>query len=183
MAHDDHEADAAEFIVSRSQRKRDARAREALGEALAQLPPARRAGLPLPEDLQKALHDLDRFPERGAHKRQLKYVGRLMREMEDQHFDAIAQALAQQRQGERQATAAFHALERWRDRLLSEGPPAVEAWCSRYPQTDRARLEALLARAREADSRTPPDPAPRRQLFRELRGWMAGTAPGEAGRE
>lgn len=166
--------------ASRSQRKRDAHAREALGQDLAQLPPALRAGLPLPPELQQALAELDRTKERGAHKRQLKYVGRLLREMDEQLFQALAHGVAASRQDAHQAAAQFNALEKWRDHLLQDGDAAVARWCSRYPATDAAALKALVAQSRTGQARTPPDPAPRRLLFRKLREWMMAAAEDEA---
>lgn len=66
--------------VSRSQRKRDSAALQARGEELALLPPARQALLPLPPDLADALADFRAMSSREARRRQLQYIGRLMRE-------------------------------------------------------------------------------------------------------
>lgn len=180
MAAMDADDEAPFERASRSQRKREAHAREALGQDLAQFPPALRAALPLPPELQQALAELDHTKERGAHKRQLKYVGRLLREMDDDVFQVIAQGVASSRQEAHQAAAQFNALERWRDLLLQEGDAAVARWCGRYPATDAEALKALVAQARAGQARTPPDPVPRRQLFRKLREWMTAAAGGEA---
>ena len=69
--------------VSRSQRKRDCAALQARGEELALLPPARQALLPLPPDLAEALADFRAMSSREARRRQLQYIGRLMREADE----------------------------------------------------------------------------------------------------
>lgn len=69
--------------VSRSQRKRDSAALQATGEKLALLPPARQDKLPLPPDLAEALAVFRAMPGREARRRQLQYIGRLMREADE----------------------------------------------------------------------------------------------------
>ncbi|MCH5276557.1 MAG: DUF615 domain-containing protein [Desulfovibrionaceae bacterium] len=69
--------------VSRSQRKRDSAALQARGEKLALLPPAQQALLPLPSDLAGALADFRAMSSREARRRQLQYIGRLMREADE----------------------------------------------------------------------------------------------------
>ena len=69
--------------ISRSQRKRDSAALQAAGEKLALLPPARQDKLPLPPDLAEALAAFRTMPSREARRRQLQYIGRLMREADE----------------------------------------------------------------------------------------------------
>lgn len=95
--HHQYARDAADDadIVSRSQRKRDSTALQAKGEELALLPAAKQALLPLPPDLAKALAEFRALPGREARRRQLQYIGRLMREAGEQGtlqavFDAWA---------------------------------------------------------------------------------------------
>lgn len=68
---------------SKSQRKRDAIALQKLGEDLVQLTPAQLKQIPLPEDLLTAVRAAQAMPQRGAHKRQLQYIGKLMRQIDD----------------------------------------------------------------------------------------------------
>jgi len=80
---------------SRSQKKRDSAALQKLGEQLAGLPPARLAALPLPDDLKKALAACAGMKSYGAKRRQLQYVGRLMREAQEEgSLDSLPAALA-----------------------------------------------------------------------------------------
>ncbi len=68
---------------SRSQKKRDSTALQKTGEELLRLSPAKLAGLPLPEDLKKALADCAAMKNREAKRRQMQYIGRLMREAQE----------------------------------------------------------------------------------------------------
>ena len=70
--------------VSRSQKKRDSMALQAVGDRLARIPAVRRARLPLPPDLKEGLDDYDRLSGFEARRRQLQYIGRLMREAQEE---------------------------------------------------------------------------------------------------
>ncbi|MBR4422928.1 MAG: DUF615 domain-containing protein [Mailhella sp.] len=69
---------------SRSQKKRESLALQEIGERLAALPLSRLAELPLPPALRDALEDCARMGSRGARRRQLQYIGRLMREAQEE---------------------------------------------------------------------------------------------------
>ncbi len=69
---------------SRSQKKRESLALQEIGERLAALPKARLAGLPLPAALRAGLEDCALMGSRGARRRQLQYIGRLMREAQEE---------------------------------------------------------------------------------------------------
>ncbi|PIE83271.1 MAG: hypothetical protein CSA09_02570 [Candidatus Contendobacter odensis] len=68
---------------SKSQRKREATALQALGEQLVQLTPTQLKHIPLPDDLLAAVQLAQATPQRGGHKRQLQYIGKLMRQIDD----------------------------------------------------------------------------------------------------
>lgn len=95
--HQFHRGDAAEpdEPVSRSQRKRDSTAMQERGEKLAALSPAMRAKLPLPPELREALALFPSLSTHEARRRQLQYIGRLMREAEEEGtLQAVLDALA-----------------------------------------------------------------------------------------
>ena len=77
---DDPEAPAP---PSKSQRKRAATALQDLGEQLVKLTPAQLDRIPLPEELRAAARAARATPQRGARKRQLQYIGKLMRRIDD----------------------------------------------------------------------------------------------------
>ncbi len=68
---------------SRSEMKRRATAMQDLGEKFANLPPQKRSSIELPPDMETALHDLDAMTNFEARRRQKQYIGRLMRETDD----------------------------------------------------------------------------------------------------
>lgn len=70
--------------VSRSQKKRDSSALQAVGEKLAKMPAVRRQRLPLPADLREGLEEYDRLSGFEAKRRQLQFIGRLMREAREE---------------------------------------------------------------------------------------------------
>ena len=65
--------------VSRSQRKRDCAALQDVAEALTRLAPGQWRDLPLTPELLEALHMWRRIGDREGRRRQLQYLGRLMR--------------------------------------------------------------------------------------------------------
>jgi ribosome-associated protein len=153
---------------SKSQTKREMTALQHLGERLAALSPARLERLPLAEPLRQALLDSQRITSREAHRRQLQYIGRLMRAEPDPA--GIASALEAMEAPGRQEKALSHRVERWRDRLLLEGEGALEDLLRDWPRADRQRLRQLVksARARDLDSGA----VSARRLFRYLRELM-----------
>ena len=85
MHDDDFDPDSFEELEgpSKSQRKRDATALQDLGAQLVKLTSAQLNRIPLPADLLAAVRAAQAMPQRGAHKRQLQYIGKLMRQIND----------------------------------------------------------------------------------------------------
>jgi ribosome-associated protein len=79
---------------SKSQRKRDATALQDLGEQLARLTPAQLSRIPLPDDLLAAVRMAQGITQRGGRKRQLQYIGKLMRQLDEAETAVIRAALA-----------------------------------------------------------------------------------------
>lgn len=151
--------------LSKSQLKREANALQSLGEELVELPAAKLAKIPLPENLSDAIHEARNMKSRGAHKRQLQYIGKVMR-----HIDAepIRKALDRLKDSSRQASAQLHKLEGWRDRLIEEGDSALSEFLEEQPQADRQHLRQLVRNARDERLKNKP-PKSARELFRSLR--------------
>ena len=149
---------------SKTQRKHEMHALQALGVDLVALDPARLARLELPEPLVDAIGMARKLSRHEARRRQMQFIGRLMRDVDP---EPIRAALAEWAEGPRQERERFAALERWRDRLLDE-PDGMRAFVERYPDTPRETISALIADARAERARGAP-PAKARLLFRELR--------------
>ena len=165
---------------SRSEKKRRSAALQALGEEVAALPPAAQDGLPLGPDMREALALLARITDREGRRRQLQFIGRLMRE---EDADAIREALAARSAGHQADTARFHRAEQWRDRLLREPDATLPGLVAALPDALPGADAALLARLREIipPARTEQGaPHARRELFRLLMQGMSGPdSPGQ----
>ncbi len=157
--------DDNETPKSKSQLKRDMHALQELGAELVNLTPEQFKKFELPESLYDAIVEARRIHSRGALKRQLQYVGRMMRNVDPEPIREKLDALRGQ---SRQAAAQLHRIERWRDRLLEEGDHVLEELVTQYPDVDRQYLRQLMRNAgKEKLANKPPRSA--RLLFRYLR--------------
>jgi ribosome-associated protein len=165
MNDDADQLEAQDQPPSKSQLKRDALALQVLGAELLELPESDWAALGLPETLIAALRDGKRIHAHGARKRQLQYIGKLMRAIDPkpvrEHFEQL------QLKSRAQAHA-HHELEDWRDRLIDEGDSAVEAFLALHTTANRQQLRQLVRQARKQREHSQP-PAASRALFRYLR--------------
>ena len=150
---------------SKSQRKREMHQLQALGERLVELNQEQIAGIPLGTELLQALEEMRRIKGREARRRQLQYIGRLMRHEDG---DAIAAALERLRAGGIEQTRRLHQLERWRDRLIEQGDGALGELIATHPGADRQQIRQLVRSARREQELNKP-PVASRKLFRYLR--------------
>jgi ribosome-associated protein len=161
--HDDDPFD--DTPVSKTQRKRDAHSLQALGESLVKLNKSALEQIPLPDDLHAAIAEAQRLHQRGALKRQLQYIGKLMRQCE---LEPIRVAYEKATHSYREDVQQHHQLEQWRDRLLAEGDQALEALLREYPAADRQHIRQLVRSALKETAKAKP-PKAARELFRYLR--------------
>jgi ribosome-associated protein len=154
--------------------KRKALQLERLGEALVKLKPGQLARVPLPDDLLAAVKEAQRIWDKkafGGYRRQIQFVGRIMRTVD---AEPIAEALEQLKQEGTMASLAFQRAEHWRTRLLDEGDAAIDALCGEHGDTvERTTLRqcvraAQQERARQATSPQTPS-TQQKKLFRLLR--------------
>ena len=153
------------ILISKSQLKRESEALQALGEALVELPASKLAKIPMPGNLAEAVAEARRIKAHGGRRRQLQYIGKLMRNIDAEPIQQAMDALANEHARE---NARFHRLEQWRDRLINEGDGAMGELLEEYPQADRQHLRQLIRNAqREQGSGQAPKHT--RELFRYLR--------------
>lgn len=162
---DSYDDDAPLGEKSKTQVKRELHALQDLGERLAGLPAEQLARLPLTDPLRKALAEAPKHKTHIARKRHVQYLGKLMR---DQDLEAILVLVDQMDTSTRQYNERFHALERWRDRLIAEGDQALEAFVALYPETDRQHLRGLVRHAQHEAAHNKP-PAAARKVFKYIR--------------
>ncbi|VCU68544.1 hypothetical protein PIGHUM_00601 [Pigmentiphaga humi] len=171
---------------SKSQLKRQMTALQELGERLVTLPKDKLKQLPLAERLYEAVREAQRITSHEGKRRQLQYVGKLMR---DTHVEPIQAMLAKWEGDSMEEIAAFHQLELWRDRLLADDEQFT-AFMNLYPHADAQPLRALIRAARKehaANAALLPGHEPQRKHFRalfqeikRLQAAASGTAPAAA---
>ena len=111
-----------------------------LGEELVGLGKDQLAQLDIPETLRDAIKEIHRIKKFGAIRRQMQYIGKLMRDVE---IDPIIAKLNTWKGTSQQHIGYMHQLERWRERLL-EGDAALTELLAAYPETDVQRLRTLI---------------------------------------
>ena len=150
--------------VSKSQLKRDSKALQDLGRTLAAYNPQRLATIPLDDALKDAIALAQKLHnKRGAQKRQFQFIGKLLRGMD---VAPILEAVDRIENADRYDAIRFRLSEQWRERILSEGDPAINALCEEYPNLQRQELRQI----RRNWSRAPDDKKARyaRQLFKAI---------------
>jgi ribosome-associated protein len=154
MRRPDPAADAAPVAPpSKTRRKQAMHELQDLGAELVELDPRIVAKLDLPERLADAIHEARGITKHEARRRQLQFVGRLMRDVDPAPIRAELARLAGVDHAER---AHFAAAEGWRDRLLAHDE-AVAAFAAAFAGVDAVELAALVrdARAERASGRPP----------------------------
>jgi len=150
-------------LISKTQRKRQMLELQDVGAALVKLSPEQLAHLDLPENLREAVLACKRFTKHEAIRRQVQYIGRIMRELD---VGPIAEKLAVLHAPSRRQTALLHVAERWRTDLMAD-PESMARFVQEFPDADAHRLRALVDAARE-EKRAALPPKRFRELFHVL---------------
>ncbi|MFM7120781.1 MAG: ribosome biogenesis factor YjgA [Gammaproteobacteria bacterium] len=156
--------------ISKTAQKREALRLQALGRDLAALKRAQIEALPMPEKLAQALFVYQRFTTHEARRRQLQFIGRLMRTVDSA---PLGEALAGLRGESDEARYRQHQAEQWRTRLLAD-PGALTAFVDAFPDCDRQALRQALQRARKPAGESAARAA-ERALFRVIRAQLPAT--------
>lgn len=139
----EHE-DASTERPSKTQRKKEMAALQDLGVALVRLSTDQLARIDLPERLREAIGAARRVTAHEGRRRQLQYVGKLMRGVDP---EPIRRALVAISGDSREAVELMHRCERWRDRLLDDDGALTEL-LSTHPEIDAQSLRATIRAAR-----------------------------------
>jgi len=162
----------AEEKPSKTERKRVMHELQALGERLVGLNPDQLAAIALPEDLRDAVEQAQRITKHEARRRQMQYIGRLMRDVDP---EPIRERLKAWDGVSTEETARLHRIERWREELI-EDDGAFGALARTHPGIDIQRVRALVRNARGERSAGRP-PRAYRELFRTLRDIIPDSQP------
>lgn len=160
-------ADGGDLRPSKSQVKRDMRALLDLGRELVELPATRLAELPLSEPLRDAIALAQRISSHEGRRRQIHYVGKLMRQAD---AGALREQLDLWAAGSGAATQVARRLEALREQLLASDD-GLSALLDRHPGADRQALRSqILAARREAreNAALPSGREPSRKRYRAL---------------
>jgi len=156
---DDNQAE-----ISKSQRKRDMDELKKLGVELLEFSDDALRQL-LPEALLEAMRTAKRITSNNARKRQLQYIGKLLKDIDPAPLREAVDARNHQHTTH---TREFHQLEILRDKLIMEGDSALPGVLALFPRTDRQHLRKLIRQARK-EQETGQPPRASRLLFRYLR--------------
>jgi len=158
--------------ISKTRRKKESQALQDRGAALVALCGERLAAIDLPDSLRDAVMDARRITGFEARRRQMQYIGKLMRKVDAEPIRARLEAW---KSPERAQVAQFKRIEMWREGLLGEGGEVGEL-LREYPRADRSQLDALIRDAlREREENRPPKSF--RELFQALRALLEQRDP------
>lgn len=158
---------------SKSAKKREMLDLQSIGAELVALSTDQLKKIDLPDNLREAVRDCQRFTQHGAHRRQLQYIGKLMRNIDPAPIQA---ALDELKGLSAVATARMHALERLRTRFL-EDEKIISEIADAHPDADLQYLRQLRRNALKEKEQGKP-PRAFRELYRCLRDLDANDANG-----
>ena len=128
--------------------KRESDALQDLGKDLITLRSDLFKRLQISDQLIDALAEAQRITNFEGKRRQMHYVGKLMRKLTDEQVAAIKQALDEQRNGSPTEKMSLQVAEQWRDRLVVE-ESALAIWLDHFPDTDVQQLRSLIRQSRK----------------------------------
>jgi ribosome-associated protein len=165
---------------SKSQLKREMTALQQLGEELVSQPKDRVMRVPMPEDVRDAILACQRIKDHEGRRRQMQYVGKKMRTLEEDEIAAIQRVLDSWKGLSKADTAAMHALERRREKLLASDS-ALTDLLAQHPELNAQQLRTLIRNARKEQAENKPPKAYREifQILKQLQPQTSSQAPDE----
>jgi ribosome-associated protein len=152
---------------SKSQRKREMTALQDLGAELIAEPRERVKRVPMPEDVREAILECQQIKDHEGRRRQLQYVGKKMRSLTEEEVDLIRKTIDGWKAPSRAETAAMHAMERRRERLLANDDALTELR-EQHPELDVQHMRNLIRNARREQAENKP-PKAYREIFQILK--------------
>lgn len=151
--------------ISKSQMKREMLALQELGEKLVALNAEQLSQFDLPEELFSAITQAQTIKKHGARKRQLQFIGRLMRSVDAENIQAQFDTVTRQ---SAQSISQLHKIENWREKLLANGDEALTEFINEYPDADRQQLRTLIRSANQERLKNKP-PKFYRKIFQFIK--------------
>lgn len=167
MHHPDPTPPDADERPSKTQRKKASHELQDLGEALVALPASRVKDLAIPDNLRDAVHEYLRTRSHEGKRRQMQYIGKLMRGVDTA---PIRQAVLDMQLGRAKDSLALHEAERWRAELVADDA-AIGDFVQQFPGTDMQQLRSLVRAARKDAALAPEQRSGRayRELFQFIK--------------
>lgn len=167
---DDVDPERPDRFTARCQRREAGERSADLAHLLLELPDAAVQRLQLDDELREAVERARSTRPRVARRREERRLAGVLRGVD---LDAL-QALLDRRQVDDGVGARlFQLAERWRARLIDEGPAA---FCEQFPSADAARMAQGVADARREQTSGRPRGA-QRALFREVMAVLQAAEP------
>lgn len=144
--------------ASRTELKRESAALQKLGEDLLNLSADKLGSLGLSDKMVDAVTEAKRITNFEGKRRQMQFVGKLMRQLDETQLAAVTEALTSQHSSSAADTLVLHQIEQWRDALLATDE-ALALWLEAFPGTETQQLRALIRQARKDAAALPHAPA------------------------
>ncbi|WP_160152787.1 ribosome biogenesis factor YjgA [Microbulbifer sp. ALW1] len=157
-----------ENYKSKTQVKQEMHQLQDLGKQLTELNANKLAEVPMDADLAEAIATMHRIKSREAKRRQLQYIGKLMRKAD---VEAIEAVLNKHKEQDHLHLRFDRMAEEWRQRLLEQGKEAQSAFFDSFPGADHQQLRALIRESNKEIANNKP-PSNQRKLFRYLRDFF-----------
>jgi ribosome-associated protein len=164
---------------SKSELKRQMTVLQKLGEELVAEARERVKRVPMPEDVRDAILECQLIKDHEGRRRQLQFVGKKMRTLDEEEVAAIQRTIDSWKGLSKADTAAMHALERRREKLLTDDK-ALTVLLSENPELDVQQLRTLIRNARKEQAENKP-PKAYREIFQILKQVAKKSAAGSAG--
>lgn len=150
--------------ISKTKRKQQMLELQDLGEELVALSKDALKKTPMSDELREAIKEYQRIPTHGAHRRQMQYIGKIMR---NEDTAPIIEKLKQLKGSSTAATALLHRIERYRTEMIAKDE-AITQFLSDFPAVDAQPLRALVRNARKEAEQVKP-PKAYRELFQLIK--------------
>ena len=157
-------------IVSRTKKKQQVEELQKLGAALIELPAATLDALDLPAQLLTAVKDAQRFTSHGARRRQVQFIGKIMRKIDPEPVRAAVAAITNL---SATARARQKRMEQWRERLIADDAALTE-FAGAHASADLQAMRTIIRNARKEIAEGKP-PRAQRELFRLIREFSETT--------
>ena len=166
---------------SKTEMKRQSDALQDLGRELVEAPRDRVKRVPMPEDVRDVILECQNIKNHEGRRRQMQFIGKKMRTLSEEEVAIIKRTIEGWKGASKADTAALHALERRRDKLLADDK-ALTALLEEAPHLDVQHLRTLIRNARKEQAENKPPKAYREifQILKDLNKPAAATpSPGE----